>query len=116
MATAFGPQSPNFVTVRPANSPDVSAGLDTWVKNCSAPGANDGTILDATFFNVIIGNLRTAVVSADVDLDANDDFMLEKAIRALAADEITAGDGLRKVGSTLSLSIGRGVLPVMTAA
>lgn len=59
--TAFGPQGPNFTTTRPIVDPSISAGLDTWCKNCSAPGATDGTYPTADFFNVQIGNLRTAV-------------------------------------------------------
>lgn len=116
MATALGPQSPNFSTTRPPTAPDVSAGVDTWCKDCSAPGATDGTILDASFFNAIIAQLRTAIVEAGITLSNADDNMLEKAIRALAVDELSANYGVRLDGSNIELTIGQGILPVMTAA
>jgi len=83
MTTAFGPQSPNYTTSRPARATEVSAGVDTWAKDCSSAGANDGTILNADFFNVIIANLREVVNGAGLTLDNTNDELLYDAILAI---------------------------------
>ncbi len=84
LATAFGPQGPNFTTVRPPADPAASAGIDTWFKNCSMAGAKDGTFATAAFFNVIIGNLRYLCRQAGVALSDADDTMVYQAIQMLA--------------------------------
>jgi len=90
MATALGPQSPNFTTTRPALDAVVSA-VDTWFKDCSAAGAADGTILSASWLNVILAQLRTAVTSAGIALSDADDTMLWQAIQKAAGGTHTAG-------------------------
>ena len=88
--TAFGPQSANYTTTRPAADTVVSGATDTWCTDCSAAGATDGTILSASFFNVFIANMRTAVSSAGVTLDGTNDSMLWQAMQAAAPTITTA--------------------------
>lgn len=81
--TAFGPQGPNYATVRPPVDPNVSSGLDTWCQNCSVPGGTDGTYPTADFFNVFIANLRTAVsgVLGNAGLTGADNMLLNALSR-----------------------------------
>lgn len=81
-ATAIGPQSPNYTVTRPALDPVVSGGADTWFANCSAPGAKDGTIVDADWLNTITDQLRTAIRTAGVTLDGTNSSMLWQAMQA----------------------------------
>jgi hypothetical protein len=90
MTTAFGPQGPNYATVRPAADPEASAGADTFFVNCSAAGATDGTFMTASFFNVIIANLRYLVRTAGIPLTTADDTMVWQAVKAIADAEIAA--------------------------
>lgn len=121
MATAFGPQGPNFTTTRPAADAQASGGLDTWFKNCSAAGAKDGTYATADFFNVIIANLRNAVGQSGVPLSDAEDTMLYDAIKSIADKEIsdnagyTAGGGIG-ISTTrqIALLLGTGTLPLLT--
>ena len=124
MATAFGPQGPNFATVRPPADPNASGGLHTWFKNCTAAGAKDGTFATAAFFNVIVANLREAVTAGGIALNDADDEMLEKAIRAIALQVLNTNlptalqgrKGVRILGGWVESSLGTGTLPVLTAA
>ena len=83
MPTAFGPQGPNYTTARPDFDPKASGGLDTWFKNCTAAGAKDGTFATADFFNVLVGNLRHLVRTAEVPLDDVLDTMIYDAVKAV---------------------------------
>lgn len=67
--TSFGPQGLNATnTLNPvAGVNRYGTGVDTWVKDASSPTAKDGTVLDAAFFNRIIGNLRGLVAGAVLD-------------------------------------------------
>lgn len=78
--TAFGPQSANYATIRPPTDTAVSAGVDTWMRDCSSPTAEDGTVITASFFNSIIANLRNLCRKAGVPLDQSDDDMVYKAV------------------------------------
>jgi hypothetical protein len=86
--TAFGPQGPNYATVRPPADPQASAGADTFFKNCSAAGAKDGTFATADFFNVTLANLRYLCREAGVPLTDADDTMVYQAVKAIADQEI----------------------------
>lgn len=119
----FGPASQNAVTVRPADSRTIAA-IDTWFKNCSSAGAQDGTRIDAAFLNFMLGNMRAATRGMGVPDDAADDLLLLKAIQAAltgavkAVDaraylplhaEVTSGSGLFSVSaSTGQIVIGTG--------
>ena len=64
----FGPLGPRAAASRPAADADAYT-IQTWFKNCSAPGAADGTVPTASWFNTIIGNLVYAAAEAGVLLD-----------------------------------------------
>jgi len=114
--SAIGPQSPNFSTARPPTDAEVSP-LDTWFRDCSAAGSNDGTVVSASWLNVVTAQLRTAVRNAGIALDDGDDEMLWKAIQ-FAADQannnLTASRGLNRVGDDWQMDVGlasNGVIP-----
>lgn len=98
----FGPLGPRAATSRPASDAD-SYGLQTWFKDCSAPGAADGTVPTASWFNHLIGNLVYCCVQAGVPLtndQTNNTFiwtMIQNAITARLVDD--AGPGNWGVGS-----------------
>ncbi|RNJ49349.1 hypothetical protein [Methylocystis hirsuta] len=106
MTTAIGPQGPNYTTSRPATSPVASGGIDTWAKDCTAAGAKDGTFLNASFFNIIVAQLRETIRQAGVALDDLDDLMLYKAIQNIADERIAA-----ILGSRLSANRGVRIIP-----
>jgi len=114
MLTSFGPQSVNYATVRPATNPQVSGGIDTWFQDCTAAGASDGTIVTASWLNMVTANLRKAVNDSGIALD-DSDSMLYDAIAAISADVYTASKGVQRVGNDIRLAVGSNTLPVMTA-
>ena len=67
--TSFGPQGANATNSIPATNGvnRYGTGVDTWVQDASSSSAQDGTVLNADFFNMIIGNLRTIVRQAIAD-------------------------------------------------
>jgi hypothetical protein len=86
----YGNNAPNVVITRPADS-RVFGGVDTWGKDCSSPGAGDGTGISAGFMNgmlaqyraLVRGNGQTAALSNVVTEDNSDDTMALKAIQHL---------------------------------
>jgi len=107
--TAFGPQGNNAVTMLPAGTSTnrYGVGVDTWVKDC-VPGGASGTVLDAAFFNMLIGNLRGAINGAIADganFSANDGDMtlLWKAIKS--QQSISVGPGLSLVGGVINIDV-----------
>lgn len=82
-STAFGPQSPNYVTAQPVTDPNVSGvTVDTWFKDCSSADmvTPDGTILTAGWLNVVLGNLRQAIRDRYVTLTDGDNTLLSRAL------------------------------------
>lgn len=67
----LGPLGPRAVTVRPPANPDVYAGERTYFKDCSGPGAADGTVPTASWMNHIKGQFEFAADQLGIDL-AND--------------------------------------------
>lgn len=58
----FGPQNANAATALPDGTQRQRYGAQqTYVKDASAPGMSDGTVLDAAFYNRIISNLEYVV-------------------------------------------------------
>ena len=119
--TAFGPQSANVATALPAGSATNRGGtnVDTWVRDASSNTACDGTVLDAAFFNNIIGNLRYAVRQSGVTLNDGDMTLLYKAIIA-AKTSFTAGAGTTVTTdangvTTVSLALGGGTATFFTS-
>lgn len=117
--TAFGPQGPNYATTRPAADPEASGGTDTWFVNCSAAGAKDGTFATASFFNVIVGNLRYLVRTAGITLATLDDTMVWQAVKAIVDAEIGLHLKARRgiaidVDGYIVSTLGDGSRPVLT--
>ncbi|WP_296201441.1 hypothetical protein [uncultured Hyphomicrobium sp.] len=82
---AFGPLGARASTVRPSADNDAY-GVQTWFKNCSAPGASDGTVPTASWFNHLIGNLNFLCAQADVEVtndQANDTFIWQAIENAI---------------------------------
>lgn len=119
MTTSFGPQGPNFTVTRPATLAQASGGTDTWAKDCSAAGAKDGTILDASFFNIIIANLREAINRGAITLD-DSDTMLADAIQAIVVATLTgvfsAANGVKFNGTSIELALGDTTQSALTSA
>jgi hypothetical protein len=86
----YGSNAPNVVVTRPADS-RVFGGADTYGKDCSSPGAGDGTGISAGFMNGLLGQLRalirgngqTAALADIITEDNSDDTMLLRAIQQL---------------------------------
>lgn len=114
--TAFGPEGPNYSTTRPPVLKDQTGGLDSWFKDCSAPGAADGTIPEQSWHNVITANLRELVRAGGVTLDNADDLMVKKAVEGISAAALKAGWGLEvSVAGQVEMLLGKGVLPALAS-
>lgn len=97
MMNPFGPQGPQAVTSLPAGTDMVRYGLAaaTWFKDCSAPHANDATVLDAATLNMIIGNLWEVLqVSGIAPVNRGDMTLLRRAIAAILHNEIGVTDAV----------------------
>lgn len=97
-SAGFGPLGPRATFVRPPANQDAYGGLQTWFKNCSAPGGADGTVPDASFFNHYIGNIVYAAAKAGVTLtndQANDTFIYQiiQGLIGKALANLSAGTG-----------------------
>ena len=125
--TAFGPQGPNYSTTRPTTDAIASGGADTWFVPCSTAGATDGTYVTASWFNVLIANLRDLVRQAGVTLSDSDDTMVYQAVRSIAASvvadttfvgSVTGSNGLTAStsGTTVDVksTLGLGSRPLLT--
>lgn len=101
MNNPFGPQGSQATTSLPPGTNQTRYGDDpTWCKDCTAPNANDATVLDAAFFNNIIGNLNYAVEASGITPVARGDMsLLFKAIVKIVQGQIVT-DGLVIDGGT----------------
>ena len=79
-STAFGPQSPNYVTVEPTIDPNVSGQVDTWGQDCTTAGATNGTYYTASWFNMVTGNLRTLCRESGQVLTEGDNSLVYNAV------------------------------------
>ncbi len=82
--TGFRVTGVRAVTSRPSDKDQAVPG-STWARDRSAPGANDGTEVDATFLNRIRVNLEGLVTALGGNL-ADGDAQLSNAAAALMAD------------------------------
>lgn len=88
MTALFGPQNANAATTLPAGTATQRyGGIQSWVRDCSAPGMNDGTILDAAFYNRLIGNLEYLVNTSDIIALPGDMTTLYRAVLGAVAGE-----------------------------
>jgi len=118
--TIFGPQGYNAVTALPSGASvnRYGSGVDTWVKDCAA-GDKSGTILDAQFFNTIIGNLRNLVQGAiangaAITISDGDMTAVLQAVQFFSSPTpVTVGPGLQIVGQYITIDVS--TLKVMVA-
>lgn len=112
--TIFGPQTAHVSTDLPDGTSKNRHGdnIDTWCQDCSSASANDGTELDAAFFNVIIGNMRhvvkqgVSIHGASFTINEGDMEALYKSILAMVEGaQVQPGTGLRLNGSKLELDV-----------
>jgi len=75
----LGTNTSNAITTRPANGRSYGS-ANTWFKDCTSAAAQDGTALPADWFNTILAQLRTAIVTAGVVQNNADDTMLWQAM------------------------------------
>ena len=108
--TAFGPQGFGAVTALPpgSNTNRFGDGIDTWCADCGADGTGS-TILDAAFFNMILGNLRYTVQQANADgaaitMSDGDMTLLYQAIKFISGT-ITVGPGLLLTGNDITIDV-----------
>ena len=81
MTGMFGPQNANAATTLPNGTVNQRYGAQqTWVKDCSAPGRNDGTVVDAAWYNRIIGNLDYLVSTSGIVATPGDFTVIYRAI------------------------------------
>lgn len=83
----LGPLGARASTVRPASDADAY-GTQTWFTNCSAPGASDGTVPTASWFNHILAQFVYAAGQASVTLtndQTNDTFLWQIISNAITA-------------------------------
>lgn len=101
MSGGFGPLGPRASLTRPPADQDAYQGFQTWFKNCSRPGAVDGTVPDASFFNHLVGNLVYAAARAGVTLSNNqsDDTFLWQIIQGAISQALRSG-GTTSGGTT----------------
>ena len=117
--TAFGPQSANAATALPTGTTTnrYGASQDTWCQDCTDTVNNNGTVLNAAFYNMIIGNLRYAVATEGITMTDGDMILLWQAMQKIAADTglQTANNGILQIGTNVQLNLGTGALTVHTA-
>jgi len=88
MSTAFGPQGLNYTVIAPSQSElaqNRSGSLATWAQDCTSKNAEDGTVLDANYHNMIMGNLRHLVEASGVALSDGDLTLVHQAVNAVVA-------------------------------
>lgn len=103
MSGLFGPQTANAVTQKPSSyQVQRYGGVQTWFKDCSGPGASDGTVPDAAFYNRIIGALDYICGAAGVSGIAGDDSILYRAIlQMVSQDAPDALNSLRELAQAI---------------
>ena len=111
--TAIGPQSPNYSTTRPTSDTDVETANDTWLVDCTAAGANDGTVITELGGNAVEPARREAIRDSGITLDNTNDKMLYQAIQAAVQQwwtaNVTASEGIRIVGNDIQSNLGDGI-------
>lgn len=87
---AFGPLHPSATPTRPAARADTF-GARTFFRDASQAGSTDGTVLDASWLNALIGNLSHLCDAAGiVPADQAVDTYLADAVTALIAASLPA--------------------------
>jgi len=113
MTDLLGPASaPNSTTSRPSEG-RTFGGSDTWMKDCSSPSLQDGTVLQANFMNALLAQVRRAVRGTGIaENNASDDLLLNAIltrvplVRTLTPDSYITLDGGH---SARDLSVNRAI-------
>ena len=115
MTALFGPQKANAAIELPDDIEQNRYGaVQTWVKDCSATGKSDGTVLDAAFYNRIIGNLEWFVQASKIAVQLGDMTAIYRAVDAVAkTHRLSAGRGVSVVNGRINIAVGTGTLPVL---
>lgn len=79
-------RGPRAVASRPA----AAGGGELWAKNATAPGSNDGTVIDADVMNEIVAALRAIHTSLGQPASSDNDHALRMAIETYVSARITA--------------------------
>lgn len=79
--------------VRPARN---GTGRKAWAKDPTGPASTDGTRLDATLINDLIGLIRATLAAFSIDANPGDDSALAQAISAAMSSAV---DGLAPINS-----------------
>ena len=79
----YGPQAANYTTARPTADTIVSS-LNTFFKDCTSAAAKDGTVVDASWLNMVTAQIRTAIANASITLDDTNDNQLWLAMQKAA--------------------------------
>ncbi len=87
--TGFRVTGNRAVTTRPADREQAVPG-NTWARDRSAPGANDGTEIDATYLNRVRANLEGLVTALGGNLADGDAQLSNAAIALLASIAVKA--------------------------
>ena len=81
----FGPQGANAALTVPTPSALRYGTALSFVQNATSCGANDGTVLDAAFFNNLLLNLNYLVASSGLTTaDRGDSTIIQRAVAAQA--------------------------------
>lgn len=72
-----------------ATRPATAAGGTDWAKNATAPGSNDGTVIDADLINDIVGALRAIATSLGQPPTVDSDHTLRLAIESYVDRAVT---------------------------
>lgn len=101
--SVFGPQNANAATALPAGSSNRRYKGQSWVKDATGPGTADGTILDAAFYNRIIGNLEYLVSQAGIAAQPGDFSAIYRSIMAVVSKGANAAlDTIKELGDALN--------------
>lgn len=100
MVNIFGPDGRETTFATTTRPPDEVSGVaaDTWFKDCSGPGAKDGTKIRSAWLNKMLANIRHAIRGMGVPENELDDLMLLKAIQAADKGIVSAGGGVPVYG------------------
>ena len=101
--SVFGPQNANAATALPAGSSNKRYKGQSWVKDATGPGAADGTVLDAAFYNRIIGNLEYLVSQAGISAQPGDFTAIYRSVIAVVSKGANAAlDTIKELGDALN--------------
>ena len=97
MTFGFGPLGANATTTRPAAGSDTY-GQQTWFKDATGAGTNDGTVMDASWLNHIVANAVQLCVLGGVDISNRQDvdhWWYDAVLKIAATQAVLATSALK---------------------